>query len=306
MDDREQPAACTLSWMAQGREILSRDRGAPALMGVVNVTPDSFSDGGLAFDRQAAIARAEQLAAEGADLIDVGGESSRPGAQAVSEAEELRRVIPVVQALVERLTLPISVDTTKLNVAREAISAGAAILNDIRALDQNEALAQLVADTKTGLILMHMSGSPATMQHEPRYDDVVSEVLRFLAERIAWAQAHGVAAHAIAIDPGIGFGKLIDHNLSLLRNLPVLTALNRPILIGVSRKRFLGELTGRAVNDRLVPSVVAAVAAAARGASILRVHDVGATRDALTVWAAMANDRDLSEPSQRSGRLPWP
>ena len=304
MDLRRGSEPLTHRWTARGREILDGSRSLPALMGIVNVTPDSFSDGGLAFDLPAAIARAEQLAAEGADLIDVGGESSRPGARSISETEELRRVVPVIEALVDRLSLPISVDTTKLTVAREAIRAGAAILNDIRALNHNVDLASLISDTGAGIVLMHMNGEPAAMQQSPRYGDVVAEVRQFLADRVDWAIAHGVARNAIAIDPGIGFGKTIEHNLSLLQNLPALADLDRPILIGVSRKRFLGELTGREVRDRLVPSVVAAVHAAARGAAVLRVHDVAATRDALTVWAALENDQHLSEPSERSASQP--
>ena len=254
-------------------------------MGIVNVTPDSFSDGGRYLDPEVAIAHGFELAAEGADVLDVGGESTRPGAAAVGVEEELARVLPVVAALAgagER----VSIDSSKAAVAERALAAGAVIVNDVTALG-DPAMAAVCADTGAGLVLMHMKGTPRTMQENPTYDDVVVEIRDFLARRLEAAVAAGVAAERIWVDPGIGFGKTVDHNLELIERLGELRELGRPVVLGASRKRFLGELTGREVDDRLAASLSVAVLGVANGADVLRVHDVAATRDALTVAAAV-------------------
>ncbi len=268
-------------WQARG--VTFADDSRPRVMGIVNVTPDSFSDGGrsLAFDD--ALATGERLVAEGADLLDIGGESSRPGAEVVPVEEELRRVIPVVEALAGRVSVPISVDTTKPEVARRALEVGASIINDIRGLDEPE-MASLVAETGAGVVLMHMRGTPQTMQDDPRYDDVVREVHDDLVRRIERAEKRGITRDRIAIDPGIGFGKRTVHNLLLLKNLELFADLGCVLLVGTSRKGFLGKLTGRPSGDRMVASVVSALAAIAGGARVVRVHDVGPMVDALRVW----------------------
>jgi dihydropteroate synthase len=256
------------------------------IMGVLNVTPDSFSDGGEWFEREAAIAHGYHLAAEGADIIDVGGESTRPGAEPVSLEEECGRVLPVVEGLRE-VDARVSVDTSKLMVARAAIRAGATFINDVTAFRRDPELAGLVADAGCDCCLMHMLGDPRTMQDEPRYDDVVSDVKAFLEDRMAFAVAEGVDERRIHLDPGIGFGKTVDHNLELLRRLDEIAALGRPILIGTSRKSFLGALTGREdPHERLAGTIATNVMALERGAAVFRVHDVAAVADALTVAAA--------------------
>ncbi len=262
------------------------DRDRPRVMGIVNTTPDSFSDGGLTFAAEDAIARGVALVAEGADLLDVGGESSRPGADPVSLEEELRRVIPVIEGLAGRLPTPLSVDTVKPEVARRALAVGASIVNDIRGLDDPE-MADVVAESGAGVVLMHMRGDPRTMQDDPRYDDVVAEVLAMLADRVERAERRGITRDRIAIDPGIGFGKTFDHNLMLLRNLDRFASLGCALLVGVSRKGFLGTITGRARNDRATATAVCSLAAAIRGAGIVRVHDVGPMVDAVKVWSAV-------------------
>src|SRR5215212_5290402 len=253
-------------------------------MGVVNVTPDSFSDGGRYLDPRTAIGHGEQLAAEGAAILDVGGESTRPGAGPVSEQEELRRVVPVVAgpAGVAR----ISIDTSKVAVAAAALDAGADYVNDVTAFRSDPGLAALVAERGVDCCLMHMLGTPRTMQDDPRYDDVVSEVKAFLAERLAFAVAEGIAEERVMLDPGIGFGKTIDHNLELLARLGEIAALGRPVVVGVSRKSFLGAITGREPDERAVATAAANVLALERGASVFRVHDVPETLDALAVAAA--------------------
>jgi dihydropteroate synthase len=255
-------------------------------MGIVNVTPDSFSDGGLFLEADAAVEHGMQLAREGADILDVGGESTRPGAQPVPHQEELRRVLPVVERLAaagER----VSIDTTKLEVARPALGAGAAIVNDISAFRFAPELAGLVADTGAHCCLMHMLGEPRTMQSEPRYDDVVAEVKAFLEERLAFATGEGVAEERVWLDPGIGFGKTVEHNLELLRRLDEIVAIGRPVVVGTSRKSFLGKLTGgRPEHERLAGTIATNVIALERGASVFRVHDVAQVADALTVAAA--------------------
>ena len=256
------------------------------IMGIVNVTPDSFSDGGEWFERDAAIAHGRQLAAEGASILDVGGESTRPFADPVSEEEERARVVPVIAALADT-GAQLSVDTMKVAVAREAIAVGATFVNDVTAFRHDPALAGLVAEHGCDCCLMHMLGDPRTMQVDPRYDDVVSEVKAFLEERAAFAMREGVAAERITVDPGIGFGKTVAHNLELLRRLDEFLELGFPVLVGTSRKGFLGQLAGREdPHERVAATVATNVLALERGASLFRVHDVAATADALTVTAA--------------------
>jgi dihydropteroate synthase len=263
---------------------------APAkLMGIVNVTPDSFSDGGLFLDAESAVAHGRALAAEGADLLDVGGESTRPGAEAVSAQDELMRVEPVVSALAGEggPGVPVSIDTSKIAVAEAALDAGAAMVNDVTALRAEPEIAALCAERGCELVLMHMLGDPRTMQEDPAYDDVVDDVKDFLAERIDFATAEGIDEERIWIDPGIGFGKTADHNLELLSRLPELADLGRPIVVGSSRKSFIGKLTGAPVDQRLGGTIASSVIAYVNGARMLRVHDVGPMREALTVAEAI-------------------
>jgi dihydropteroate synthase len=261
---------------------------APAfrIMGIVNVTPDSFSDGGEWFEREAAIAHGRQLVDEGASILDVGGESTRPFSDPVPEDEERARVVPVIAGLAAT-GAQLSVDTMKLAVARDALDAGATFVNDVTAFRHDPALAGLVAERGCDCCLMHILGDPRTMQVDPRYDDVVSEVKAFLQERAAFAVAEGIAETRIAIDPGIGFGKTVAHNLELLRRLDEFLSLGFPVLVGTSRKGFLGQLVGRDdPHDRVAATIATNVLALERGASVFRVHDVAATADALTVAAA--------------------
>jgi dihydropteroate synthase len=257
----------------------------PKLMGVVNVTPDSFSDGGLYLDAEAAIAHGRELVAQGADILDVGGESTRPGAEEVDEAEELRRVRPVVEGLVGTAT--VSIDTSKLAVAKAALDGGATIVNDVTALRRDLEIGALCADREAGLVLMHMRGDPRSMQDNPTYDDVVDEVKAFLAERVEAAIAAGVAEERIWLDPGIGFGKTLEHNLELLRRLGELRELGRPLVIGTSRKSFIGKIDGSQIGERLGGTVASCVLAAAEGAEVLRVHDVAEAAQALEVAGAI-------------------
>jgi len=267
--------------------------GRFSVMGVVNVTPDSFSDGGRWLDPAAAIAHGRELAAEGAVILDVGGESTRPGAEPVGEAEELRRVIPVIEGLAAAGGAAISVDTTKAAVARAALAAGASYVNDVSALRADPELAAVVAEGGCDCCLMHMQGSPRTMQEHPHYDDVVGEVAAFLDERVALALAEGIAAEHIQVDPGIGFGKTLAHNLELLRRLDEIVALGFPVVFGVSRKSFLGRITGREVaSERVAATVAANVLAYERGAAVFRVHDVAPTVDALRVASATLRGDD--------------
>jgi dihydropteroate synthase len=256
-------------------------------MGIVNVTPDSFSDGGVNLRPEDAAAAARRMVAEGAAIVDVGGESTRPGSERVSLAEELRRVIPVLEAL-DR-AVPVSVDTSKAEVARRALALGAELVNDVSALRVDPEMAEVVAESGAYVCLMHMLGEPRTMQIEPGYDDVVSEVAAFLEERLAFAVAAGIPEGRICVDPGIGFGKTTEHNLELLRRVDEIAALGRPVVVGVSRKRFLGRLLGdaEATTAPLGAGLAAAVAAYARGATIFRVHDVRETVEALTVAKAL-------------------
>jgi len=274
-----------------GRHRLSLER--PLVMGVLNVTPDSFADGGAFLDPLAAADRVRQMLGEGADIIDIGGESTRPGAQPTSEADELGRVIPLlerVRASCDARGVPISVDTRKPAVMRAAIAAGASMINDINALRAPGAI-EAVAASGAAVCLMHMKGEPATMQQAAVYGDVVVDVAAFLAERAAACVAAGIGRDRIVLDPGFGFGKTVDHNLALLRRLSEITALGFPLLAGLSRKSTIGVLTGRDIDDRLAGSVAAALAAVTRGASIVRVHDVRETVDALKVWRAVQGEQ---------------
>lgn len=260
----------------------------PRVMGIVNVTPDSFSDGGDHFDLEAAVAHGLQLAAEGADILDVGGESTRPGSESIGGEEEIRRVVPVIERLSRETPLPISIDTWRPEVMRAAVEAGAGMINDIRALRAEGAL-DAAAALGVPVVLMHMLGEPRSMQEAPEYDDVVAEVHRFLAERIFAAEMAGVPRKRIVADPGFGFGKTTAHNIALLARFERFVELGVPMLAGLSRKRSIGELTGRdEPRQRVHGSVAAHLIAAQRGAMLLRVHDVAATVDALKVWAAVA------------------
>jgi dihydropteroate synthase len=255
-------------------------------MGVVNVTPDSFSDGGLFLDTDAAVAQAERLAAEGAVIVDVGGESTRPRSEPVPEAEELQRVIPVIERVAAQGDVVVSVDTRKLAVAEAALQAGARIVNDVTAFRDDPEMAGLVASGGAHCCLMHMLGDPRTMQDDPRYDDVVSEVKAFLEERLAFAVGEGVPEDHVWLDPGIGFGKTVEHNLELLRRLDEIVAIGRPVVVGTSRKSFLGKITGREAHEREAGTTATNVMAFERGASVFRVHDVRPAHDALRVAAA--------------------
>lgn len=267
-----------------GRKLLL-DR--PRIMGIVNVTPDSFADGGAHGTIDRAVAHALALAEQGADILDVGGESTRPGAADVSLEEELRRVIPVIERLARETSLPISIDTSKPDVMRAAVAAGAGFINDVFALRREGAM-DAAAELGVPVCLMHMRGEPRGMQEAPHYDDVVADVHGFLTQRIFACEMAGIPKKRIVIDPGFGFGKDAAHNLSLLAQLRRFTELGVPVLAGLSRKRTLGEITGRGVDERIHASVAAALIAAQNGAMILRVHDVAATIDALKVWLAVA------------------
>jgi len=257
-------------------------------MGILNVTPDSFSDGGEFFEPERAVARARQIIAEGADILDIGGESSRPGAEPVSAEEELRRVTPVIEQIAcWRSPVTISIDTTKAAVAERALAAGARIVNDISALRFDERMAEVVREAGAGVVLMHMQGTPRTMQIEPRYRDVVAEVRNFLAERIAFAESRGIKKSQIAIDPGIGFGKTVEHNVMLLARLRAFCELGCPVLVGASRKSFIGKWLGREPKDRLAGSLAVAAWAVMSGARIVRVHDVAETVDAVRMIEAI-------------------
>ncbi len=277
----------------------------PQVMGIVNVTPDSFADGGAHFDADAAIAHGLRLVEEGADLLDVGGESTRPGADEVPVEEELRRVIPVIAALEAQTSVPISIDTSKPEVMRAAVAAGAGMVNDVYALRREGAL-DAAAELRVPVVLMHMLGEPRTMQDDPRYDDVVGEVHRFLAERIFAAEMAGIDRKRIVVDPGFGFGKTTAHNLQLLAQLRRFTELGVPVLAGLSRKRSIGELIGRSdPRQRAAGSLAAHLVAAQNGATIVRTHDVAITVDALKVWNAVATvpapRKDIGPPA-----IVWP
>ena len=277
-----------------GAFTLSLDR--PLVMGILNVTPDSFSDGGLHATAEAAVAHARKLIGDGADILDIGGESTRPGAPPVALEEERRRVLPVIEALAD-CGVPVSIDTRKPELMRDAIGSGASMVNDIDALESPEAR-DILARSSAAVCLMHKQGDPRTMQVDPRYGDVVSEIRDYLVARVGAAAEAGIARERIVIDPGFGFGKTYEHNLALLRGLPELVRIGVPVLVGLSRKAMLGRITGRGPEGRVSASVAAALYAASQGARILRVHDVTETRDALSVWAALAGT--IGVFSQRS------
>ncbi len=275
-------------------------------MGVINVTPDSFSDGGIYFDKDKAVERGLELAAEGADIIDIGGESSRPGSNPVQKNEEMRRVIPVISELKKRTEVLISVDTTKAEVAEAAIGTGADIINDISALRFNPEMMSLVAREDVPVILMHMKGIPKTMQINPGYDDVLQEVKTFLRDRIEEAHSHGIQTEKIIIDPGIGFGKRLEDNLALINNLNVFGDLGRPVLVGISRKSFLGKILNLPPEERLEGTIASAVLSIIRGAHILRVHDVRKIKRAVRVAEAILetapSDPEFEESEKRKNR----
>jgi len=255
----------------------------PRICGILNITPDSFSDGGKFLDISTAVDRALKMVEEGADLIDIGGESTRPGATAVSASEEIDRVIPVIEQLAKVVSTPISIDTSKPEVMRAAVAAGAGMINDVYALRQEGAL-EAAADSGAAICLMHMQGEPRSMQENPQYDDVVGEVHRFLTERIFACQLAGIDKKKIVIDPGFGFGKTLEHNVALLRELSRFASLGVPVLVGLSRKSMIGALTSQPLEQRVHGSIAAALIAVQNGANIVRVHDVAATRDALAIW----------------------
>jgi dihydropteroate synthase len=263
------------------------DLSFPCIMGVVNVTPDSFSDGGRFFAADDALAQGLALAREGAALVDIGGESTRPGSDPVSADEELRRVLPVVEALAGRVGVPISVDTMKAEVARRALAGGAALINDVSALRFDPGMVSVIAEAGCPVSLMHMGGEPKSMQDDPRYDDVVDEVLRFLEQRMAFALAQGLREDQLMVDPGIGFGKTLDHNLALLRDLQRFTTLGRPVVLGTSRKRFLGAILGAEPTARTIGTVATTVVGLLAGAHVFRVHDVKPNFEALRVGLAV-------------------
>ncbi len=268
----------------------------PLVMGILNVTPDSFYDGGRFYDVDAATAHAQRMVEAGADLLDIGAESSRPGASPISQEEELRRLIPVVESVCRVVSIPVSVDTTKAVVAGRALEAGAAIVNDISALRGDPGMAQVVAEAGAGLVMMHRQGTPQTMQQAPAYTDVVEEVRAFFVERIVAAERAGISRMRIMLDPGIGFGKLKEHNLSLLANLGSFATLGCPVLVGVSRKSFISQVLARPVADRVLGTAAAVAMAIERGASVVRVHDVSEMRDVVRMVDAI---RRQSSPTMR-------
>jgi dihydropteroate synthase len=264
----------------------------PKLMGIVNVTPDSFSDGGQFTNVDAAVSHGLQLVEEGADILDIGGESTRPGATPVSLKEELARVLPVIEALKRQSSIPLSIDTTKAEVARQAISAGACIVNDISGLAWDPEMIPLCAETDAGIICMHILGTPRTMQNEPHYEDVVGEISQYFEARLQALEQARISRGRVVLDPGVGFGKTAEHNLEILSHVKEFRQLDRPVLIGHSRKRFLKALLGRPVEERLSGTVGVSVALAMQHADILRVHDVRAVRDALTAWDIIRREVD--------------
>jgi len=273
----------TNNWTLRTRD-LTRQR-LPLLMGILNVTPDSFSDGGQFNAMDQAVARALQMEADGADIIDIGGESTRPGSEGVTLDEELQRTIPVIRELAQKLRIPISIDTTKSEVARQALDAGAEIVNDISGLTFDRAMMDVCRESDAGICLMHIQGTPQTMQQNPHYEDVVGEVSEFLQQQVDRCLMAGILAERMCVDPGIGFGKTADHNLQLLKAIPRLQAeLQRPVLIGHSRKRFLSKILGRSVEERESGTVGVSIALAELGVDILRIHDVRSVRDALVAW----------------------
>lgn len=284
------------TWTMRGSEVRLGD--SPLFMGIVNVTPDSFSDGGRFLQTDAAVQHALALVAEGADLLDVGGESTRPGSDPVPLQEELDRVVPVVARLAQATVVPISVDTCKAEVARQALRAGARIVNDISGLRFEPAIVDVCREHGAGVVCMHIQGTPRTMQNNPTYDNVVEDVFQYFAERLDALTAAGLPAESIVLDPGIGFGKTAEHNLELLAGIPRLRELGRPVLIGHSRKRFVKRVLGRPVDERLYGTIGISIAAAVRGAQVLRVHDVAASRDAWLAFQAVDRWPDIKLPPE--------
>ena len=278
-----------LSWKCRDRVLEVGTR--PLIMGILNVTPDSFSDGGNFFDRNSAVEHGLQMVRDGADILDVGGESTRPGAAEVSADDEAARVVPVIEALSKQTHAVISVDTWKASIARRAIDAGARIINDVSALTHDADMPRVVMESGAGVVLMHMQGTPRTMQQAPHYDDVVTDVSRYLQTRVQTLEAMGVHRESLAVDPGIGFGKTVEHNVSLLANLASLASLQRPVVVGLSRKSFLGKLTGCEVSERLAPSLAGLVYGVLHGAHVMRVHDVKESCQAVAVAVRLMESR---------------
>lgn len=276
----------------QFRESRIETGSFPLILGILNVTPDSFSDGGSATTIEVALQRARTLVEQGADILDIGGESTRPGAEAVSLEEELRRVVPVIEKISSELSVPISIDTTKSEVARQSLLAGASIVNDISGLQFDPRMPEVCAASGAGVICMHIQGSPQTMQQNPQYADVVAEVCEFLQTRLNSLEKQGIPAERVVLDPGIGFGKTAAHNLEILASISKFRALGRPVCVGHSRKRFLQKLLGRPVDERTFATVGISLALALQSTDIIRVHDVAATRDALLAWKAVADQAD--------------
>lgn len=290
-----------LTWVCGDYQL--RRHSIPLIMGILNVTPDSFSDGGRHNQLEDAVVQGMKLANDGADIIDIGGESTRPGAAPVTLNEELSRTIPVIRALVERVRVPISIDTTKSEVARQAILSGASIVNDISGLTMDPAMIEVCRNSRAGICLMHIQGTPQTMQLEPHYEDVVSEVIQFLRDRINTCVEAGISADRLCVDPGIGFGKTADHNIQLLKNVErIREELGCSILIGHSRKRFLTKILGRPVEERLAGTLGVSVAMSQRGADLLRVHDVQAVRDTLIAWQVLSPNFQEGARVAGSGR----
>lgn len=277
---------CTGTWKVRGR--LLQLGPLPWLMGIVNVTPDSFSDGGQFFDVSRAVDQARALIGDGADIIDVGGESTRPGSETVALDEELRRVVPVIERLAAESPVLISIDTTKAEVARQALAAGAAIVNDISGLRFDPAMPAVCAEWQAGVVAMHIQGTPQTMQLNPHYDDVLGEIAAYFHERLQMLESQGIPRECVVLDPGVGFGKSVEHNVAILSHVQRFRDTGRPVCIGHSRKRFLKKLLGRPVDERVFATVGISVALAAQGTEIIRVHDVAATRDAILAWNAVA------------------
>jgi dihydropteroate synthase len=274
-----------IDWICRDRHLTVGQR--PLIMGILNVTPDSFSDGGRHADTPAAIDHAHRMIADGADIIDIGGESTRPGAAAVGIAEEIARVVPVITELRTSTDTILSVDTTKADVARAALDAGAHIVNDVSALTHDAAMADVTRDAGAGVVLMHRQGTPRTMQQAPQYADVSAEVNGYLARRVEALVQSGSPRQTLAVDPGIGFGKTVEHNVALIQSLPDTVAIGCPVIVGLSRKSFLGKLSGREVGDRLAASLAGLVVSVLNGAHIMRVHDVAASRDAAMIAATL-------------------
>ena len=284
-DDHLKRASTLLAWSFAGFTWQLGE--SPKVMGIVNVTPDSFSDGGRFLDPGCAADHAAELVARGADLVDIGGESTRPGAAPVSEQEELRRVLPVIERVASRMSAPVSIDTRRAEVARRALDAGAVIVNDVSGLTFDPLMPSVCAEAHAGVVCMHMQGTPATMQQNPHYENVVAEIAAYLAGRLDALEQAGIPRDRVVVDPGIGFGKTAAHNLAILQNVERFRSLGRPVLVGHSRKRFLGKLLGRPLDELLAGTIGVAIALALQGTDVLRVHDVQATHDALCAFRAL-------------------